>query len=252
MTVPVAPLEEAAARLSTTPPAWLYAAADRFEDRRQAFAELGDRFRRALRHAEDAWRMTGPSSPVPVSTAHVAAVLDQLAATDFASALRRAGDSLADARDRLSELVVRQAADRQARPSSYDVQGQVVLYSAGEALVQAGHDLPAPPPVTATGRQLTGSAFPGVELFAADPDPDRDIPPAPPGAASPGAGAPMMPMMPMNGMGMGVGAVGAQQRERRVAIPAPVDPGPWAEPEGWGTLGRGRLPTPVRPERSPS
>lgn len=249
----VALLQEAAARLSRTPPATLYAAADRFEERRQTFAELADRYRRALRDAEDACRMTGPSSSVPSSSAHIAAVLDQLAATDFASALRRAGDSLADARDRLGDLAARQAADPQTRPDGYDVQGQVVLSSTGAALLRAGLDLPPPPPVTATGRELAGSAPPGVELFAGDLDPDRDVPPSPPGAASPGAGAPMMPMMPMGGMGMGMGAVGAQQRERRVAIPAPVDPGPWAETsDGWGTPGRGRPSTPVRPERSPS
>ncbi|MET7951104.1 hypothetical protein [Micromonospora sp. NPDC005324] len=247
----VALLEEAAARLSRTPPAALYAAADRFEERRQTFAELADRFRRALRDAEEACRMTGPSSSVPASSADVAAVLDQLATTDFASALRRAGDSLADARDQLSELVARQAVDPQARPGRYDVQGQVVLSCAGAALLRAGQDLPPPPPVTATGRELAGSAPPGVELFASDLDPDRDVPPSPPGAASPGAGAPMMPMMPMGGMGMG--AVGTQQRERRVTVPAPLDPGPWAEPsDGWGTPGRARPSTPVRPERSPS
>ncbi|MDG4809461.1 hypothetical protein O7634_22165 [Micromonospora sp. WMMD1120] len=243
-------LEEAVARLSRTPPAALYAAADRFEDRRQTFAELADRLRRALRDAEDAYRSIRPTSSVPASSAHVAAVLDQLAATDFASALRRAGDSLADARDRLGELVARQAVDPQTRPNTYDVQGQVVLSSAGAALLRAGQDLPPPPPVTATGRELTGSAPPGVELFASDLDPDRDVPPSPPGGASPGAGAPMMPMMPMHGMGMG--AVGAHQRDRRVVVPAPVDPGPWAEPsDGWGTPGRGRPSTPVRPERSP-
>ncbi|WP_410813460.1 hypothetical protein [Micromonospora sp. 067-2] len=245
-------LEEAVARLGRTPPSVLYAAADRFEDRRQTFAELADRFRRAVRDAEDAWRMIVPSSAGPASPAHVTAVLDQLAATDFASALRRAGDSVADARDRLGELVDRQAADPQARPNTYDVQGQVVLSSAGAQLLRAGQDLPPPPPVTATGRELTGSAPRGVELFASDPDPDRDAPPSPPGAASPGGGAPMMPMMPMHGMGMGMGAVGTQQRERRVVVPAPVDPGPWAEPsDGWGTPGRGRPATPVRPERSP-
>lgn len=248
----VALLEEAAARLSRTPPAVLYAAADRFEERRQTFAELADRYRRALRDAEDAFRTTGPSSSVPAPSAHVAAVLDQLAATDFASPLRRAGDSLADARDRLGELVTRQAVDPQARPNMYDVQGQTVLSSAGAALLRAGQDLPPPPPVTATGRELAGSAPPGVELFATDPDPDRDVPPSPPGAASPGAGAPMMPMMPMGGMGMGMGAVGTQQRERRVAVPAPPDPGPWAEPsDGWGTPGRARPSTPVRHDRSP-
>ncbi|MGW5556450.1 hypothetical protein ACWER9_04385 [Micromonospora sp. NPDC003944] len=246
-------LEEAVARLSRTPPAVLYAAADRFEDRRQTFAELADRFRRAVRDAEDACRMTGSSSAGAVSPAHVTAVLDQLAATDFASALRRAGDSVADARDRLGELVARQAADPQARPDTYDVQGQVVLSSAGAALLRAGQDLPPPPPVTATGRELTGPpASRGVELFASDLDPDRDAPPGPPGGGSPGAGAPMMPMMPMHGMGMGMGAVGTQQRERRVVVPAPVDPGPWAEPsDGWGTPGRARPSTPVRPERSP-
>ncbi|WP_433113082.1 hypothetical protein [Micromonospora sp. CA-246542] len=249
----VAVLQEAAARLSRTPPATLYAAADRFEERRQTFAELADRYRRALRDADEAFRTTGSSSSVPSSSAHVAAVLDQLAATDFASALRRAGDSLADARDRLAELVARQAADPQTRPDGYDVQGQVVLSSTGAALLRAGLDLPPPPPVTATGRELAGSAPLGVELFAGDLDPDRDVPPSPPGAASPGAGSPMMPMMPMGGMGMGMGAVGAQQRERRVVVPAPVDPGPWAESsEGWGTPGRGRPSPPVRPERSPS
>lgn len=248
----VALLEEAAARLSRTPPAVLYAAADRFEERRQIFAELADRFRRALRDAEEACRTTGPATSVPASSAHVTAVLDQLATTDYASALRRAGDSLADARDQLGELVTRQAVDPRARPDAYDVQGQVVLSSAGEALLRAGQDLPPPPPVTATGRELAGSAPPGVELFASDLDPDRDAPPSPPGAASPGAGAPMMPMMPMGGMGMGMGAVGTQQRERHVAIPAPLDPSPWAEPsDGWGTPGRARPSTPVRPERSP-
>ncbi|MGW5577627.1 hypothetical protein [Micromonospora chokoriensis] len=246
----VASLQEAVARLSRTPPAALYAAADRFEDRRQTFAELADRFRRALRDVDDAWRVAGPPSAGPASPAHVTAVLDQLAATDFASVLRRAGDSLADARDRLGELVSRQAVDPQARPSTYDVQAQVVVSSAGAALLRAGQDLPPPPPVTATGRELTGSAPPGVELFSSNLDPERDVPPSPPGAASPGAGAPMMPMMPMHGMGMG--AANTQQRERHVNIPAPLDPSPWAEQsDGWGTPGRARPSTPVRPERSP-
>ncbi|WP_327006886.1 hypothetical protein OHA72_06155 [Dactylosporangium sp. NBC_01737] len=246
--------------LESVDPAWLHARAARFDEADSHIAGIADGFRSVLREVVEVWQRYEAGGAAPVlgeRSRQALRRLEELRSHEPGEALRRAADSLAQARLELRDLRATRAATSGAAAAA-DERAVAVLNRVSQDFAEAGGHLLALPygPGSEIAGRGPGSASSTVkpapmELEAADdPKPlgGRDRLPglggvsplsSLPDTPNPAGGQPMMPMMPM-----GMGAMGAMGqpggKDRQPGGQGTADPGAWHEPDdGWETVGRG-------------
>lgn len=263
---PRSTVDAIAAAVESVDPAWLHARAARFDEADSHLATIADGFRAALREVVEIWQRYEAGGAPPVlgeRSTQVLRRLDDLRSREPGAVLRRAADSLAQARLELRDLRATRTA---ASGGAADERAVVVLNRISQDFAEAGGQLLALPYGQSGSETLArGPAFrlsnverSNMEPFAAGSTPmkleaaddlrspsGRDLPPGPgglgalsnlPDPSNPAGGQPMMPMMPM---GMGMGAMGQAGNKDRQPGQGSADPGTWHEPDsGWETVGK--------------
>ena len=248
-------VELVAAAVESVDPAWLHAQAARFDESDRHIAGVAEGFRSVLREVVEAWRRyEAGGAPPAVDERSVRALrqLEELRSRQPGAALRRAADSLAQARMEARQLRASGTAGSGGAAAA-DERAVAVLNRVSRDFAEAGGQLLAlpygPPAPELAGRPSTLIRS-TMELSAADDTTPAAIKhfgsgpsgaaalPGLPDATNPPGGQPMMPFMPM-GMG-GMGAMGPSAgREKQTASQGSADPSSWHEPEeGWEVVGR--------------
>jgi len=260
-------VDAVAAALESVDPAWLHARAARFDEADEHIANIADGFRSVLRDVVEVWQRYEAGGAPPVLGERSLQALRRLAemrSQPAGAALRRAADSLAQARLELRSLRATGGADAGGAAAAEE-RAIAVLNRVSQDFAEAGHQLlalPYGPPAAevatraaAVARSVVDSSTldsaraSTMELTAADDVNSvsaRDLGSglgstvplsALPDASNQPAATPMMPMMPM-----GMGAMGSMPqagRDRLGAAQGAADPGAWREPDdGWETVGR--------------
>jgi hypothetical protein len=273
-------VDAVAVALESVDPAWLHARAARFDEAESHLAGIADGFRSVLREVVEVWQryeVGGAPPALGERSTQVLRKLEELRSQQPGAALRRAADSLAQARLEVRHLRAASAAGT-GGVAVADERALAVLNRIAQDFVDAGSHLLALPygagsAVAGPGPDYSTVEQPIMRLAGASPMELRaddsasvgrwDLPAGPgawssasspsslPDATAPAGGQPMMPMMPM-----GMGAMGAMgpigSKDRQPPGPATADAAEWHEPDdGWETVGRTsrRSKDPSRPDR---
>ncbi|MFD2420681.1 hypothetical protein [Amycolatopsis pigmentata] len=199
------------------PEVW-YQQAAWFDKVKQTLSDLNDGFRREAKGLEELWH--GDSAGAyGGQVGRVASLIDQIRqGPDYAAALRRAGDALASAQQRVRDLQAQKGQNPDGDQSLFDQQARQILidlataYGDSGALLGQGLALDgvtgngqvAPPPFPGAGQQTGGGQGPGLGVRAGGPgqaaDPGTGAGPFAIGGGGSGTGAPVAVLGRSSGM----------------------------------------------------
>lgn len=165
-------LDQVAQMVNADSPEVFYQQATWFDQVKQTLADVNDGFRREAKGLDELWH--GDSAGAyGGEVGRVAGMIDQLrAGPDYAGLLRRAGDALASAQQRVRDLQAQKAAQPDVDPTVFDEQARQIAIDLATAYGDVGsafgqgpelegvtnNGQVAPPPFSGAGQETGGGA----------------------------------------------------------------------------------------------